>query len=82
MVLLSIRYLEQYPFPTILFLLLLLTLWSFLPAKLCFSKAKKLGKPPFRWLLLGLAFGWIAVLLLADDSGKIEAYQRWKRGPW
>lgn len=41
---------------------------SLLPLSICYSTAGKKGKSRGLWLLLGIIFGWIAVLFIAIAS--------------
>ncbi len=52
----------------LLTLVLIGLLWSLLPLIICYSMAGRKGKSRGLWLLLGIIFGWIAVLFLAIAS--------------
>lgn len=49
-------------------LLIIGLIWSVVPLFICYSMARKKGKSRGLWLLLGIVFGWIAVLFIAIAS--------------
>jgi len=59
-----------------LVVLFLLLVWCALPLILCYRLARRKGKSKGVWLLLGLVFGWIAVLIIAAVSSERSADKR------
>ena len=50
--------------------LVALIVWSLIPLFICASLAGKKGKSKGLWVLLGIVFGWIAVLVLAVSASE------------
>jgi hypothetical protein len=46
-------------------LIVAILIWSILPLFICYSLAGRKGKSRALWLLLGIIFGWVAVLFIA-----------------
>lgn len=54
----------------LLIILLVALVWSLIPLFICYSLAGKKGKSRGLWVVLGLIFGWLAVLFIAISSSE------------
>lgn len=54
----------------LLIILLVAVVWSLIPLFICSSMASRKGKSRGLWILLGLIFGWLAVLVLAVSGSE------------
>ena len=50
--------------------LIIIVVWSLIPLFICASMAGKKGKSKGLWVLLGIIFGWLAVLGLAVSASE------------
>ncbi len=50
------------------FVPVVLLVWSLIPAFICLELSGKQGKSQGLWVVLGVLFGWIAVLVLAASE--------------
>jgi hypothetical protein len=54
----------------LLTILLIALVWSLVPLFICASLAGRKGKSRGLWVLLGIVFGWLAVLVIAVSSSE------------